>query len=196
MEPVQKNGALAGILMALNSGLTTSMPGGGGAFPAALVGGLNKGGALIGALIIAAAEVLLIYPPPPPPPPPPPSSLIAMLMVRPWGRGGGGASTVFRPAPRASGYFRTDYGQDLALLQTRTERVSAVLFLLALAAFPFAASPFLLDLACYSWPRSGRWRSFCSPAMPARSHSAMPACWPPAPSPPVRRSGSPCPPRR
>ena len=55
---------------------------------------------------------------------------------------------MFRPAPRASGYFRTDYGQDLALLQTRTERVSAVLFLLALAAFPFAASPFLLDLAC------------------------------------------------
>lgn len=55
---------------------------------------------------------------------------------------------MFRPAPRASGYFRTDYGQDLALLQTRTERVSALLFLLALAAFPFAASPFLLDLAC------------------------------------------------
>ncbi len=55
---------------------------------------------------------------------------------------------MFRPAPRASGYFRTDYGQDLALLRTRTERVSAVMFLLALTAFPFAASPFLLDLAC------------------------------------------------
>ena len=55
---------------------------------------------------------------------------------------------MFRPAPRASGYFRTDYSQDLALQQTRTERICAVLFLLALAAFPFAASPFLLDLAC------------------------------------------------
>jgi branched-chain amino acid transport system permease protein len=55
---------------------------------------------------------------------------------------------VFRPTPRASGYFRTDYSQDVMLLQTRTERVSAVLFLVALVAFPFAASPFLLDLAC------------------------------------------------
>jgi len=55
---------------------------------------------------------------------------------------------VFRPQPRASGYFHTGYAQDFALLQTRTERVSLVLFAVALAAFPFVASPFPLDLAC------------------------------------------------
>jgi branched-chain amino acid transport system permease protein len=55
---------------------------------------------------------------------------------------------VFRPQPRASGYFHTGYAQDFALLQTRTERVSLVLFVVALAAFPFLASPFQLDLAC------------------------------------------------
>lgn len=55
---------------------------------------------------------------------------------------------MFRPAPRASGYFRTGYGQDLALLQTRAERVSLAIFLLILAGFPFVASPFALDLAC------------------------------------------------
>jgi len=55
---------------------------------------------------------------------------------------------VFRPVPRASGYFRTAYGQDLALLQTRVERVSLAVFLLFLAGFPFVASPFALDLAC------------------------------------------------
>jgi branched-chain amino acid transport system permease protein len=55
---------------------------------------------------------------------------------------------VFRPPPRASGYFRTGYGQDLALLQTRAERVSLAVFLLILAVFPFVASPFALDLAC------------------------------------------------
>ena len=56
-------GALAGILMALDSGLTTSLPVIGlKAFPAALVGGLDSlAGALVGALIVAAAEVLLIY---------------------------------------------------------------------------------------------------------------------------------------
>jgi hypothetical protein len=54
---------------------------------------------------------------------------------------------VFRPSPRASGYLRTGYGQDLALLQTRAERISLVLFLLILAGFPFIASPFALDLA-------------------------------------------------
>jgi branched-chain amino acid transport system permease protein len=55
---------------------------------------------------------------------------------------------VFRPQPRASGYFHTSYAQDFALLQTRTERVSLALFVVALAAFPFLASPFQLDLAC------------------------------------------------
>lgn len=81
-------GALAGILMALDSGLTTSMPIIGlKAFPAALVGGLDSlGGALIGALVIAAAEVLLIYYVDPLLSDVVPFLvLIAMLMVRPWG---------------------------------------------------------------------------------------------------------------
>jgi branched-chain amino acid transport system permease protein len=50
--------------------------------------------------------------------------------------------------PRASGYFRTDYAQDLALLATRFERRSLAVFILALLAFPLVASPFQLDLAC------------------------------------------------
>lgn len=50
--------------------------------------------------------------------------------------------------PRASGYFRTSYAQDLALVQTRFERVSLALFAVALLAFPFFASAFQLDLAC------------------------------------------------
>jgi branched-chain amino acid transport system permease protein len=50
--------------------------------------------------------------------------------------------------PRASGYFRTDYAQDLALTGTRLERASLAVFALALAAFPLIASPFHLDLAC------------------------------------------------
>jgi branched-chain amino acid transport system permease protein len=49
--------------------------------------------------------------------------------------------------PRASGYFRTDYGQDLALLETRLERVSLAGLIVALLAFPIIASPFLIDLA-------------------------------------------------
>jgi len=55
---------------------------------------------------------------------------------------------VFRPPPRASGYFRTGYTQDLALLQTRTERVSLAAFVLVLTVLPFLASPFVLDLSC------------------------------------------------
>src|SRR5439155_14786085 len=49
--------------------------------------------------------------------------------------------------PRASGYFRTDHGQDLALLETRLERVSLAALIVALLAFPSIASPFLIDLA-------------------------------------------------
>jgi branched-chain amino acid transport system permease protein len=49
--------------------------------------------------------------------------------------------------PRGSGYFRTGYAQDLALLGTRLERVSLAVFVVALLAFPFLASPFQLDLA-------------------------------------------------
>jgi branched-chain amino acid transport system permease protein len=49
--------------------------------------------------------------------------------------------------PRASGYFRTGYAQDLALIETRTERMALAALLAALLAFPFLASPFYLDLA-------------------------------------------------
>jgi len=49
--------------------------------------------------------------------------------------------------PRASGYFRTSYSQDLKLVETRTERWSLTILLIALLAFPFLASPFQLDLA-------------------------------------------------
>jgi len=55
---------------------------------------------------------------------------------------------VFRPLPRASGYFRTDYADELALIQTRGERVSLAIFIVVLTALPLIASPFLLDLAC------------------------------------------------
>ena len=50
--------------------------------------------------------------------------------------------------PRASGYFRTDYAQDLALTGTRFERLALGLFVAALVGFPLVASPFQLDLAC------------------------------------------------
>ena len=49
--------------------------------------------------------------------------------------------------PRASGYFRTDYTQEIALIKTRLERVSLVIFVALLIAFPFVASAFYLDLA-------------------------------------------------
>jgi len=50
--------------------------------------------------------------------------------------------------PRASGYFRTNYTQDLQLIQTRTEWLAALAFVALLIAVPFVASPFLLDLCC------------------------------------------------
>ena len=49
--------------------------------------------------------------------------------------------------PRASGYFRTRYSQDYALLETRTQRVAFVLFGVALYALPFSVRGFALDLA-------------------------------------------------
>lgn len=55
---------------------------------------------------------------------------------------------MFRPTPRASGYFRTDYAQDLALLQTRAERIALAGLIVVLMAWPFITTPFLLDLAC------------------------------------------------
>jgi branched-chain amino acid transport system permease protein len=81
-------GALAGILIALDSGLDQTMAIIGlKAFPAALVGGLDSlAGALLGSLIVAAAEVLLIhYVDPLLSEVVPFLVLIAMLLVRPWG---------------------------------------------------------------------------------------------------------------
>ncbi|MGB7542525.1 MAG: branched-chain amino acid ABC transporter permease [Burkholderiales bacterium] len=49
--------------------------------------------------------------------------------------------------PHASGYFRTGYERDIALVETRTQKAALALLALALAAFPFIAGPFLLDLA-------------------------------------------------
>lgn len=81
-------GSLAGMLLALNSGLTSSMAIIGlKAFPAALVGGLDSlVGALLGALIVGAAEVLSIqYIDPLLSDVVPFLVLIAALIVRPWG---------------------------------------------------------------------------------------------------------------
>src|SRR5262249_802733 len=49
---------------------------------------------------------------------------------------------------RASGYFRTAYAQDLALIQTRIERIGLLALAVFLTLFPIVASPFALDLAC------------------------------------------------
>ncbi len=81
-------GAIAGMLIALDSGLTSTMVIIGlKAFPAALVGGLDSlAGALIGAVIVGAAEVLLIHHVDPLLSDVVPFLvLIAMLIVRPWG---------------------------------------------------------------------------------------------------------------
>ena len=56
-----------------------------------------------------------------------------------------------RGMPGASGYFRTGYAQDLALTETRLERVSLLVFAVILAAFPFLATAFYLDLACQAF---------------------------------------------
>jgi branched-chain amino acid transport system permease protein len=81
-------GSIAGMLIALDSGLTNTMVIIGlKAFPAALVGGLDSLlGAMVGALIIGAAEVLSIqYIDPLLSDVVPFLVLIAMLVVRPWG---------------------------------------------------------------------------------------------------------------
>ncbi len=81
-------GSIAGMLIALDSGLTGTMVLIGlKAFPAALVGGLDSLlGALFGALIIAAAEVSLInYVDPLLADVVPFLVLIVMLILRPWG---------------------------------------------------------------------------------------------------------------
>ncbi len=81
-------GSLAGILMALDAGLSSTMAIIGlKAFPAALVGGLDSFvGALAGSLIIGTAEILSIqYIDPLLSDVAPFVVLIAMLIVRPWG---------------------------------------------------------------------------------------------------------------
>jgi branched-chain amino acid transport system permease protein len=81
-------GALAGMLISLDSGLTGSLVIIGlKAFPAALVGGLDSlVGAIVGALIIGACEVLAIqYIDPLLSDVIPFIVLIAFLIVRPWG---------------------------------------------------------------------------------------------------------------
>jgi len=81
-------GSLAGMLMALDSGLDATMIIIGlKAFPAALVGGLDSlAGALVGSLIVASAEVLLIhFVDPLLSDVVPFLVLIAMLFARPWG---------------------------------------------------------------------------------------------------------------
>jgi branched-chain amino acid transport system permease protein len=54
---------------------------------------------------------------------------------------------VFKRQPRASGHFRTAYAQDLTLVETRAQRASLFAFVAIVAAFPFMASAFLIDLA-------------------------------------------------
>jgi branched-chain amino acid transport system permease protein len=81
-------GSIAGMLIALDSGLDSTMAVIGlKAFPAALVGGLDSLiGALAGSLIVAGAEVLLIhYVDPLLSDVVPFLVLIAMLIARPWG---------------------------------------------------------------------------------------------------------------
>ncbi len=81
-------GSIAGMLIALDSGLTSTMAVIGlKAFPVALVGGLDSlTGALVGALIIGAAEVLSIqYIDPLLSDVVPFLVLLVMLVLRPWG---------------------------------------------------------------------------------------------------------------
>src|SRR5262249_28319210 len=81
-------GAIAGILLALDSGLGQTMSVVGlKAFPAALVGGLDSlPGALLGSAIVATAEILLIhFVDPLLSEVVPFLVLIVMLMMRPWG---------------------------------------------------------------------------------------------------------------
>lgn len=50
-------------------------------------------------------------------------------------------------APRSSGYFRTLYERDAALLDTRAQKAWFAAFSLVLVTFPFLAGAFALDLA-------------------------------------------------
>jgi branched-chain amino acid transport system permease protein len=50
-------------------------------------------------------------------------------------------------APRASGYYRTSYQRDQALLDTRTQKTFFGIFAIAICIYPFLAGAFALDLA-------------------------------------------------
>ncbi len=50
-------------------------------------------------------------------------------------------------APWASGYFRTRYERDLALIDTRTQKVWLVVLAVVLVVLPFIANALVLDLA-------------------------------------------------
>ena len=52
-------------------------------------------------------------------------------------------------SPRASGYFRTSYARDTALVDTRTQKAWLTVLAVALAGYPFLAGPFALDLATH-----------------------------------------------
>ena len=49
--------------------------------------------------------------------------------------------------PRSSGYLRTSYARDVALLDTRTQAMWTVVFAVAFVGYPFLASPLALDVA-------------------------------------------------
>src|SRR5213075_3092599 len=49
--------------------------------------------------------------------------------------------------PRASGYYRTSYPRDQALLDTCAQKIWLAIFCIASVAFPFLAGSFALDLA-------------------------------------------------
>ena len=49
--------------------------------------------------------------------------------------------------PAASGYFRTSYARDLALVDTRAQKAALAAFALVALAVPALDAPFLLDLA-------------------------------------------------
>ena len=50
-------------------------------------------------------------------------------------------------SPRSSGYFRTRYEDDLALIDTRTQKVWLGVLAVVLVALPFVANALVLDLA-------------------------------------------------
>lgn len=52
-----------------------------------------------------------------------------------------------KPLPSASGHFRRSYADEFRLIETRLAKTSAAAFALVLLIFPFAVSPFYVDLA-------------------------------------------------